>query len=50
MKTFDPTKFRKNLTEKLNIPIGFAKDRLWIHTGNYALNRIISGDYYKGAP
>jgi RecA/RadA recombinase len=50
MKTFDPTKFRRNLTEKLDIPIGFAKERMWIDTGNYALNRLISGDYHRGMP
>lgn len=50
MKTFDPSKFRRNLTEKLDIPVGFAKDRLWIDTGNYALNRLISGDYHRGMP
>ena len=50
MKTFDPSKFRRNLTEKLDIPIGFVKDRMWIDTGNYALNRLISGDYNRGMP
>lgn len=48
--TFDPTKLRKTLTEKLNIPIGFSDPKIWIDTGNFALNRLISGDYKKGVP
>lgn len=50
MKTFDVTKFRKTLTEKMNIPVGFSDPKIWINTGNYALNRLISGDYNKGIP
>lgn len=50
MKTFDPTKFRRKLTEKMEIPVGFSDPNVWISTGNYALNRLISGDYYKGVP
>lgn len=48
--TFDPSKLRKTLTEKLDIPIGFSDPKIWIDTGNYALNRLISGDYNKGVP
>lgn len=50
MKTFDVTKFRKTLTTKMNLPIGFNDPKIWINTGNYALNRLISGDYHKGIP
>lgn len=50
MKTFDPTKFRKKLTEKLDIPVGFSDPKVWISTGNFALNRLISGDYNRGFP
>ena len=49
-KTIDLTKFRKNLTEKLGIPTGFNDPKIWLDTGNYALNRLISGDYSKGVP
>ncbi len=48
--TFDATKLRKTLTDKLNILIGFSDPKIWIDTGNYALNRLISGDYDKGVP
>lgn len=48
--TFDASKLRKTLTEKLNIPIGFSDPKIWISTGNFALNRLISGDYNRGVP
>jgi len=48
--TFDASKLRKQLTDKLNIPIGFSDPKIWIGTGNYALNRLISGDYNRGVP
>jgi len=50
MKTFNPTKFTKTLTGKMNIPVGFSDPKIWINSGNYALNRLISGDYNKGIP
>ena len=50
MSTIDLTKFKKHVTGKLNIPIGFSDPKVWIDTGNYALNRLISGDYAKGVP
>lgn len=50
MKTFDPTKFVRKLTEKMDIPVGFSDPKIWINTGSYALNRLISGDYYRGVP
>jgi RecA/RadA recombinase len=50
MKTFDPTKFRRKLVEKLEIPVGFSDPKIWISTGNFALNRLISGDYNRGFP
>ena len=48
--TFDPTKLIKGITDKLNIPTGFSDPKIWIDSGNYALNRLISGDYFKGVP
>lgn len=50
MKTFDATKFKKHLTEKLDIPVGFSDPKIWINTGNYALNRLVSGSYDGGIP
>lgn len=50
MKTFDVTKFKRTLTDKMNIPVGFSDPKIWINTGNYSLNRLISGDYNGGIP
>ena len=47
-------KFMDTYTKDLNkagIYSGEAKPpRYWFSTGNYALNRIISGSFYKGIP
>lgn len=48
--TVDVSKFRKRLTDKLGIPVGFSDPKIWIDTGNYAFNRLISGDYNRGVP
>lgn len=51
VKPFDISKFRKNVTK--NVPgmsIGFRDPDTWISTGNYTLNKLISGDFYKGIP
>lgn len=51
VKPFDPSKFRKHLTKSNeNISEGFKDPTDWISTGNYALNYLISGDFYKGVP
>jgi RecA/RadA recombinase len=50
-KTFDPTKFRTNLTKSITgMSAGFHDPTDWISTGNYALNYLISGDFRKGIP
>lgn len=50
--TFDPSKFRKEITKSIDgISVGFESDpELWISTGNYTLNYLISGDFNKGVP
>lgn len=51
MKPIDLTKFRKSITKSLDtISVGFSDPKTWIHTGNYALNYRISGDFKKGFP
>jgi len=50
MKSFDVTKFKNHLTNKLNIPVGFSDPKIWLDTGNFALNRLISGSYIRGVP
>jgi len=50
-KTFDISKFRKSITKSIDgLGIGFNDPTDWISTGNYALNYLISGDFFKGVP
>ena len=50
-KPFDVSKFRKNLTKSITgLGVGFNDPTDWVSTGNYALNYLISGDFYKGIP
>ena len=50
-KAFDITKFRKSLTKSIEgLGIGFNDPTDWVSTGNYALNYLISGDFFKGIP
>jgi RecA/RadA recombinase len=50
-KPFDISKFRKSITKSIEgIGIGFNDPTDWISTGNYALNYLISGDFFKGVP
>jgi len=50
-KTFDPTKFRNSITKSIpGMSAGFHDPTDWVSTGNYALNYLISGDFFKGIP
>ena len=50
-KPFDVSKYRKSLTKSIpGISSGFRDPSTWISTGNYCLNYLISGDFYKGVP
>ena len=50
-KTMDLSKFRKSITKNIDgISIGFRDPTIWIDTGNYTLNYLISGDFNKGVP
>ena len=50
-KAFDISKFRKGLTKSIEgLGIGFNDPTDWVSTGNYALNYLISGDFFKGVP
>ena len=50
-KPFDATKFRKSITKSIQgLGIGFNDPTDWVSTGNYALNYLVSGDFYKGIP
>jgi recombination protein RecA len=51
VKSFDISKFRKSITKSIDgLGIGFNDPTDWISTGNYALNYLISGDFFKGVP
>ena len=51
VKSFDISKFRKSITKSIDgLGIGFNDPTDWISTGNFALNYLISGDFYKGVP
>lgn len=49
-KPHDLTKFRKEQNRKLNIKDGFFDPITWISTGNFALNKMISGEFNGGIP
>lgn len=45
--------FNKSINKRLgktNIVVGFTEPDVWIDTGSYVLNNIISGGYKKGVP
>lgn len=50
-RPIDLTKFRKGVTKSIKgISSGFNDPHFWVSTGNYALNYLISGDFFKGIP
>lgn len=50
-RPFDASKFRKGITKNIDgIAAGFHDPEIWVDTGSYALNYLISGDFYKGVP
>jgi recombination protein RecA len=50
-KAFDISKFRKSITKSIDgLGVGFNDPTDWVSTGNYALNYLISGDFFKGVP
>jgi len=50
-RPIDFSKFRKSITKSITgISSGFNDPKTWISTGNYCLNYLISGDFYKGIP
>ena len=51
MKPLDISKFRKSITKSISgLSVGFKDPDTWVSTGNYALNYMISGSFYKGIP
>ena len=50
-RPFDVSKFRKSITKAVpGLSVGFNDPDTWISTGNYTLNKLISGDFSKGIP
>jgi RecA/RadA recombinase len=50
-RPFDIAKFRKSITKSVpGLSVGFRDPDTWISTGNYTLNKLISGDFHKGVP
>jgi len=50
-RAFDISKFRKSITKSIDgLGIGFNDPTDWISTGNFALNYLISGSFFKGIP
>jgi len=47
---FDFSKIRKNRNKRLGLRAGFDDPITWIDTGNYALNKMISGHFDRGVP
>ena len=49
VKTLDLAKFRKDITKNIpGLSVGFRDPKVWISTGNYALNYAISGRFRDG--
>lgn len=45
----DLSKFRKDITKNIpGLSVGFRDPKVWISTGNYALNYAISGRFRDG--
>jgi RecA/RadA recombinase len=50
-KPFDVSKFRKSITKSVpGLSTGFRDPDTWVSTGNYTLNKLISGDFKRGVP
>lgn len=48
-KPFDISKFRKNITKSVpGMSVGFRDPDTWVSTGNYALDKLISGKFIGG--
>lgn len=43
-------KFKKEVAKLDTVSVGIRTTEVWLSTGNYALNRALSGDYMRGIP
>lgn len=44
------TKFKKDVAKLDTVSVGIKKTEEWLSTGNFALNRALSGDFKRGIP
>lgn len=44
------SRFKKDVAKLDSVGVGIRKTDNWLSTGNYALNRALSGDYMRGVP
>ena len=50
-RPIDMSKFVKNISKSIpNISTGFNDPCVWISTGSYLLNKLISNDFTRGIP
>lgn len=50
-KPFDVSKFVKHASKSIdNISTGFNDPRIWLSTGSFLMNKLISNDFNKGIP
>ena len=49
-KPVDMSKFASAVTKKMNVSYGFNDPSIWVDTGNYMLNYLISGNWHRGIP
>ena len=42
--------FKKTIAKLDTVGVGIQKTESWLSTGNYALNRALSGDFMRGIP
>ena len=50
-KPIDMSKFLKNVSKSIpNISSGFSDPVIWVDTGSFLLNKLISNDFHKGVP
>lgn len=48
---FDMQKFHRDVSKSIDaISFGFEDPQIWLSTGNYALNYLVSGDFNRGVP
>ncbi len=50
MKNFNIDKFKRSVSKSLGIVSGYHDPKVWISTGCYVINKLISGSFFRGIP